>query len=78
MKLQLLAVVSLLCPPSAANYSRRHSRTLSATVKKPASLAGFLSRRLYMTRLIAHFLPCCRASSTSRSLKLITQTPNSL
>ena len=31
-----------ISPATAANSSRRHRRTLSATAKKPASLAGFL------------------------------------
>jgi hypothetical protein len=48
MKLQLLAMpVFLLSPTTAANCFRRHCRTLSASAKKPASLAGFL----YLWRL---------------------------
>jgi hypothetical protein len=58
MKLHLLAIVtSLLSPAIAAICSRRHRRTLSATAKKPASVAGFLYLSLSITRLITLFLP---------------------
>lgn len=50
MKLLLLAmVVFLLCRPTAAHSARRQRRTLSATAKKPASMAGFLYLFLNMT-----------------------------
>lgn len=79
MKLQLLAIVFLfLSPATAANSSRRQRRTLSATAKKPASMAGFLSLRLDFARLLAHSLPNRKASRLSRFLQLITQTPSSL
>jgi len=79
MKLRLPAiVVFLLSPATAASCSRRHRRTLSATAKKPASVAGFLYLRLSMTRLTALFLPAARASHTPRSLQLTIQTPSSL
>ncbi len=75
-------VVFLLSPATAANNSRRHRRTLSATAKKPASVAGFryliLSMMLSMTRLTALFLPAAPLSRSPRSLKLIIQTPSSL
>jgi hypothetical protein len=86
MKLRLLAMVVLLfSPATAAHCARRHCRTLSAncptlsaTTKKPASLAGFLYLTLTLTRLTALFLPAARASHTPRSLLLIMQTPSSL
>ena len=79
MKLQLLAIVFLfLSPATAANSSRRQRRTLSATAKKPASMAGFFSLRFDSARIIAHSFPCRRVSRASRFLNLITQTPNSL
>ena len=57
MKLQPLAlVVFLISPPSAANFSRRHCRTLSAAAKKPASRAGFLFLKLNLTLRFAPFL----------------------
>jgi hypothetical protein len=78
-------VVFLLSPATAANNSRRHHRTLSASTKKPASLAGFLYLRLSMTRLTALFLrassrtlPAARASYSPRSLHSTIQTPSSL
>ena len=56
MKLPLPAMVLFLfSPASAANSSRRHRRTLSATAKKPASLAGFLFLKLNLSRLAALF-----------------------
>ena len=75
MKLQQLAiVVFLISPTSAANCSRRHCRTLSATAKKPASLAGFLFLKFNLTLPFALFPPWPQLhssliSSTS-SLKL--------
>ncbi len=79
MKLYPLAiVVFLLSPATAASCSRRHCRTLSATAKKPASVAGFLYLRLSMTRLTALFLPAAPLSRTPRSLQLTIQTPSNL
>jgi len=78
MKLPPLAIVVLLLSPAiAAHCSRRQRRTLSATTKKPASLAGFLFLRLSITRLTALFLLPARASHTPCSLQLFMQTPNS-
>ncbi len=78
MKLQPPAiVVSFMSPPSAANCSRRHCRTLSATAKKPASLAGCLSLKLNLTLRFAPFLSLAPPSLQSHLLNLITQTPNS-
>jgi hypothetical protein len=45
----LAMVVFLLCRSTAAHSSRRQRRTLSATAKKPASMAGFLYLFLNMT-----------------------------
>ncbi len=52
-----------ILPRTAANYSRRFPRTLSATAKKPASLAGFLSRGLNISRLTVLFLPASPLSA---------------
>jgi hypothetical protein len=73
----LTIIVSLLCPPTAANHSRRHCRTLSVSAKKPASVAGFLYLRLSISRLTAPLLHAAPASHPHPSLKLITQTPSS-
>jgi hypothetical protein len=79
MKLRLPAmVIFLLSPVSAAICSRRHRRTLSATAKKPASVAGFLYLRLCITRLTTLFLSAAPLSLSPHSLKLIIQTPSSL
>jgi hypothetical protein len=78
MKLPLAIVFLLLSPPTAANSSRRYRRTLSATAKKPASVAAFLSLRLDFAHLLTHSLPDRLVSPTSPLLKLITQTPSSL
>ena len=53
------------------------TKSLSASTKKPASLAGFLSLRRCITRLSAPF-PRPAASHTTRSRHLIIQTPSSL
>jgi hypothetical protein len=78
MKLPLLAMtVFLLCSP-AANCSRRHHRTLSATTKK-TSLNGWLP--LPSTQHLSPagaFLLAARLHSTLPLLKLIAQTPSSL
>ena len=79
MKLQPLAlVVFLMSPPSAANFSRRHCRTLSAAAKKPASRAGFLFLKLNLCRLPSLFLTLAAPSHPSHISSLITQTPSSL
>jgi hypothetical protein len=81
MKLHLLAMVLfLLFPTTAAYCSRRHRRTLSASAKKTASVAGCLSLRLNISRLAAlFFLPPRfnpRFLSLSSSLKLqVTSNP---
>ena len=78
MKLQQLAiVVFLISPTSAANCSRPHCRTLSATAKKPASLAGFLFLKFNLTLPFALFPPLAPTSLQPHLLNLITQTPNS-
>jgi hypothetical protein len=78
MKLRQPAfLVVTIVPATAANNSRRHRRTLSATAKKPASVAGFLYLSLSMTRLATLLLPTARLSHSSRALKLIIQTPSS-
>ncbi|CAN5567433.1 hypothetical protein BH20ACI3_BH20ACI3_43120 [soil metagenome] len=79
MKLRPLAIVLFLFSPvTAANCSRRHRRTLSATTKKPASMAGFLYLRLSLTRLTALLLPPAPLPPTPRSIQLTIQTPSSL
>jgi len=83
MKLPSLPIVLFLfSPATAAHSSRRHRRTLSATAKKPASLAGFLylrlSKMLSKTPLAGSFPPAAPLSRSPRSLHLIIQTPNSL
>lgn len=76
MKLTRPAFVVVTIVPTAANNSRRHRRTLSATAKKPASVAGFLYLRLSITRLSAPFLPATRLSLRPRARNLIIQTPS--
>jgi hypothetical protein len=81
MKLQPLAmVVSLLSPTTAAAAycSRCHRPTLSATAKKPASMAGLLYLPLNIARPSAFFLPAPPASQQPCALKSITQTPSNL
>jgi hypothetical protein len=56
MKLQLPAMVVFLFLQPLASSSQRLRRTLSATAKKPASLAGFLYFSPTMSRLTAPFL----------------------
>ena len=52
MKLPRFTMVVLtIIPATAANCSRPHGRTLSATAKKPASVARSLYLRLSITRL---------------------------
>ena len=63
---------------SAANYSRRLCRTLSATTKKPAPMAGLFYLILSTTRLTLFSLPQAALSRTPRSLPSTIQTPNSL
>ncbi len=79
MKLPLLAMaVFLLSPTTAANCFRRHCRTLSASPKKPASLAGFLFLKLNLCRLPSLSLPLATPSHPPHISSLITQTPSSL
>ncbi len=79
MKLQLLAIVVSLLSPTTAALLLSLSLPNSVCDRKTTSPSGWLLYlRLYFSRLIAHFLPCRRASRTSRFLKLIPQTPNSL
>jgi len=79
MKLRLLMmVVFLLFLVTAANCSPRHCRTLSATTKKPASLAGFLYLGLTFSRRTALFLPATSLSCRRRSFQSTIQTPSSL
>ena len=79
MKLPPLAIVVLLLSPAiAAHCTRRHRRTLSATTKKPASLAGFLYLIRSNFRLIAAFLSRALTSPHPSAPKLTIQTPSSL
>ncbi len=83
MKLPRFTMVVLtIVPATAANCSRPHGRTLSATAKKPASVAGclypMLSKILSKTSPTALFLPQARLSLRPRPRKLIIQTPSSL
>jgi hypothetical protein len=79
MKLPLLAMaVSLLSPTTAANCFRRHYRTLSASPKKPASVAGFLFLKLNLCRLPSLFSSLAPPSPPSHLIQSITQTPNTL
>jgi hypothetical protein len=84
MKLRPLATVFLFSPPTAANCSRRHRRTLSPTAKtlspttkNQPQRAGLLYLRLSITRLTALFLPQARLSLSPRALNLFIQTPSS-
>jgi hypothetical protein len=78
MKLTLPAfVVVTIVPATAANNSRRHRRTLSATAKKPASVAGFLYLTINIPRLTPLFLPPAPLSRSPRSLHFTIQTPSS-
>jgi hypothetical protein len=56
MKLRLRLWSSPYLSPATANSSPRLRRTLFATTKKPASLAGFRYLRLGNSHLIALFL----------------------
>ena len=80
MKLPPLAivVVVLLSPAIAAHCSRRQRCTLSATTKKPASLAGFLYLIRSNFRPIAAFLSRALTSPHPSAPKLTIQTPSSL
>jgi hypothetical protein len=78
MNIQRLAmVVFLISLLIAATSARRHCLTLSATAKKPASLAGCCSLRPYISALTALFLLAARLQSTLRLLNFSTQTPSS-
>ena len=63
---------------TAANSPRSHCRTLSATAKKPAAVAGFLILVLSVSRRTALFLPATSLSSRRRSFQSTIQTPSSL
>jgi len=79
MKLQPLAIVVLLLSPAiAAHCSRRQRRTLSATTKKPASLAGFLYLRLSIAHLNGSFPSPNPLSPRLAPLQLLIQTPSNL
>ena len=60
---------------SLVNFARRR-RTLSATAKKPALLAGFLYLRFRLTGLTTLLLLSTLLSPTSRSAQLFIQTPS--
>ena len=61
---------------SLVNFARQR-RTLSATAKKPALLAGFLYLRFHLTRLTTLLLRSTLLSTTSCPSQLFIQTPNS-
>jgi hypothetical protein len=73
MKLPLLAMtVFLISPTTVTNCFRRQRRTLSANAKKPASLAGFLSLQLNLSR------PLVSLSSPGLSFTPRSSSPHSL
>ena len=79
MKLPLPAIVVFLFLPAHWRTPLHRLRpTLSATTKKPASLAGFRFLILGISRLTPPFLHATRTSHTPRSLQLPIQTPSSL
>jgi hypothetical protein len=79
MKLRRLLIVLFLLFPAHSGAPLPPSLPHSVcNRKKPPSAAGFLSRRLFLTPLCAHFLSCRQASSASRFLIFIIQTPSSL
>jgi len=78
MKLPLPAMSSSYIPRSLASCSPRLRRTLSATTKKPAALAGFLYLILSNIRLAGAFLFRSLSFPLLLSPRLIVQTPNSL
>ncbi len=79
MKMPLLTMIVItIVPATAASCSHRHRRTLSATAKKPASVAGFRFLMLSKTCLALLFLPAAPLSLSPPALNLTIQTPNSL
>ena len=71
MKLRPLAIVLFLFSPSTGEllcssppYFVCDQKTLAATIKKSASIAGFLHLRLNITRLTTPSLHPARASHT--------------
>jgi len=78
MKLPPLTMVLFLFLAPAAHSSHRQRRTLSATTKKPASLAGFRYLLLSLAHLNGSFLPRPSFSLASLQTQLFIQTPSSL
>ena len=78
MKLLPLPLLVSLWFPRTATISA--SLPNSVCDRKKTSLSGWLHlpQALDITRLIAHLPPAAGASSTSRLLKLFTQTPSNL
>ena len=77
MKLRLRLWSSPYLSLATANSSPRLRRTLFATTKKPASLAGFRYLRLGNSHLTALFPLASPLSRSPRSLQLTIQTPSS-
>ena len=76
----LAMVVFLFFSITAANSSRRHRRTLPATTKKPASVAGFLLTQTLPDshdRLYRSFSFPKPTLHSPPYLNLFTQTPSS-
>ena len=71
-------LIFLLSLATATNRSRCQRRTLSATTKKPASLAGFRYLMISKFRLAALVPSRSPTLLIPPSLKLIIQTPSSL
>jgi hypothetical protein len=78
MKLSLPAIVLFLFPLPRAHFSPPLRRLLSATTKKPASLAGFLYLILSIAHLNRSFPSRDPLSRSPGSLQLLFQTPSSL
>jgi hypothetical protein len=69
MKLPLLAMTFfLISPTTVTNCFRRQRPSLSANAKKPASLAGFLSLQLNLSRLSSLCLPLTSPSHSTHLL----------
>jgi hypothetical protein len=79
MKLPLPSLLRFLfSPPSAANSSRRHPRTLSPTTKTPAPLAGFLYLATQLLSPHPSFSPCNLTFLPAPLIHSTIQTPSSL